>query len=70
MGFFTNIMYIFFCSDERIGNLTCVVKNPNVVKNVKSQLTLIVRGMYSNPPSHGARIIAYVLTNPRLFEEW
>ncbi|KRT85898.1 hypothetical protein AMK59_2684 [Oryctes borbonicus] len=56
--------------NERIGNLTCVVKNPDVVKNVKSQLTLIVRGMYSNPPSHGARIVAYVLTDSQLFEEW
>ncbi|KAI4465734.1 aspartate aminotransferase [Holotrichia oblita] len=56
--------------NERIGNLTCVVKNASVVTNVKSQLTLIVRGMYSNPPSHGARIVAHVLSDPQLFEEW
>ncbi|KAK9880057.1 hypothetical protein WA026_008569 [Henosepilachna vigintioctopunctata] len=26
--------------------------------------------MYSNPPSHGARSIAYILNNPDLYEQW
>lgn len=26
--------------------------------------------MYSNPPSHGARIVAYVLSNPELYAQW
>jgi aspartate aminotransferase len=26
--------------------------------------------MYSNPPSHGARIVATALNDPGLFEEW
>ena len=37
---------------------------------MKSQLTLIVRGMYSNPPNHGARIVSSVLNNPELYEQW
>jgi len=56
--------------NERVGNLTFVLNNPSYVPQVKSQVTLIVRGMYSNPPSHGARIVAYVLNNPRLYNQW
>lgn len=26
--------------------------------------------MYSNPPAHGARIAAKILTNPQLYAEW
>jgi aspartate aminotransferase len=47
-----------------------VVKDANDLVAVKSQLTLIVRGMYSNPPNHGGRIVSTVLNNPQLFEEW
>lgn len=37
---------------------------------VKSQLKRIARPMYSNPPVHGARIVADVVGNPVLFNEW
>lgn len=40
------------------------------VKAVKSQVTMIVRGMYSNPPSHGARIVSTILNNDELKKEW
>jgi len=56
--------------NERVGNLTFVLNNPSYVPQVKSQVTLLIRGMYSNPPSHGARIVAYVLNNPRLYNQW
>ncbi|GFG37317.1 hypothetical protein Cfor_03256 [Coptotermes formosanus] len=56
--------------NERVGNLTVVVNDTSDLVAVKSQLTLIVRGMYSNPPNHGGRIVATVLNNPQLFEEW
>lgn len=26
--------------------------------------------MYSNPPIHGARIVAHVVGNPEFFDEW
>ncbi|KAJ8940037.1 hypothetical protein NQ314_010869 [Rhamnusium bicolor] len=44
--------------NERVGNLVVVLDNPEQVAAVKSQITLLVRGMYSNPPSHGARIVS------------
>jgi len=56
--------------NERVGNLTLIVKDPKVIPNMKAQITLLVRGNYSNPPHHGARIVLTVLTNPELFEEW
>lgn len=58
------------CLDERVGNLTFVHANTAEIPAVKSQVTLVVRGMYSNPPSHGARIVAAVLRNPQLYEQW
>lgn len=70
----------FFCAqsfaknfglyNERVGNLVVVMNNTKEIAQVKSQLTLIVRGMYSNPPNHGARIVATVLGNDDLHEEW
>lgn len=61
---------LIYCSDERVGNLTFVHASTAEILPVKSQVTLIVRGMYSNPPSHGARIVAAVLRNPQLYEQW
>ncbi|KAJ8951848.1 hypothetical protein NQ318_019823 [Aromia moschata] len=56
--------------NERVGNLTVVLNNAELVAPVKSQITLVIRGMYSNPPSHGARIVSYVLSNPDLYNQW
>merc|ERR1712113_921113 len=56
--------------NERPGNLVVVVNNKLVVAPVKSQMTLVARGMYSNPPAHGARIVEKVLNDPELYQEW
>ncbi|XP_011647016.1 aspartate aminotransferase, cytoplasmic-like, partial [Pogonomyrmex barbatus] len=56
--------------NERVGNIIFVMADTKEMIHAKSQLTLIIRGMYSNPPNHGARIVATVLKNPELFEEW
>ncbi|GLG94931.1 Aspartate aminotransferase [Gryllus bimaculatus] len=56
--------------NERVGNLTVVMSSKEAIAPVKSQLTLLVRGMYSNPPNHGGRIVSTVLNDPKLFEEW
>jgi len=56
--------------NERTGNLSVIMSNPKEIPAVKSQITLTVRGMYSNPPSHGARIVSHVLSNGELFEQW
>jgi aspartate aminotransferase len=56
--------------NERVGNLTLVVNNKDALANALSQITLLIRGMYSNPPSHGARIVATALNDPGLYAEW
>lgn len=35
-----------------------------------SQLKILIRPMYSNPPVHGARIAARILTQPDLRSLW
>lgn len=37
---------------------------------MKSQLKRIARPMYSNPPVHGARIVANVVGDAKMFDEW
>jgi aspartate/tyrosine/aromatic aminotransferase len=37
---------------------------------VLSQLKRIARALWSNPPTHGARIAAEVVGDPSMFEEW
>jgi len=56
--------------NERAGNLTVVVNDTAPIASMKSQLTLLVRAMYSNPPAHGARIVDVVLQDPALYQEW
>ncbi|KAH8260993.1 hypothetical protein KR044_001846, partial [Drosophila immigrans] len=55
---------------ERAGNLTVVQKSGATRDQIHSQLTLIVRGQYSNPPAYGARIVSKVLNTPELRQEW
>lgn len=56
--------------NERVGNLTMVLKDSDSLLRARSQVELIVRGMYSNPPNHGARIVATTLSNPAYYSEW
>jgi len=55
---------------ERAGAFTVQCKDKEEAARVESQIKIIVRPLYSNPPRHGARIAAEVMTNPALREEW
>ncbi|KAG6740295.1 hypothetical protein NC652_039135 [Populus alba x Populus x berolinensis] len=55
---------------ERIGAINVVCSSADAAARVKSQLKRIARPMYSNPPVHGARIVANVVGDPALFNEW
>ncbi|URD98534.1 Aspartate aminotransferase [Musa troglodytarum] len=46
---------------ERVGALSIVCKSADVATRVESQLKLVIRPMYSNPPIHGASIVATIL---------
>ncbi|XKL59072.1 hypothetical protein PGB90_000088 [Kerria lacca] len=78
--YFANEGHELFCAqsfaknfglyNERIGNLTVITNNKEAIPILKSQFQIIVRGMYSNPPCHGARIVSTILNNSKYFEEW
>ncbi|KAJ4806561.1 Aspartate aminotransferase [Rhynchospora pubera] len=55
---------------ERVGALSIVCKSADVAGKVESQLKLVIRPMYSNPPLHGASIVATILRSPELYHEW
>ncbi|KAF5185508.1 Aspartate aminotransferase protein [Thalictrum thalictroides] len=55
---------------ERIGAMNVICSSSDVAVRVKSQLKRIARPMYSNPPIHGAKIVANVVGDPTLFNEW
>jgi len=55
---------------QRVGALNIVTGSPAETTAVSSQLNQVIRPMYSNPPLHGARIVATVLGDPQLFNQW
>ncbi|KAG5273127.1 hypothetical protein AALO_G00147950 [Alosa alosa] len=55
---------------ERVGGFTVVCKDADEAKRVESQLKILIRPIYSNPPMNGARIAATILNTPELNKEW
>src|SRR5258707_10818567 len=55
---------------ERVGSLSVVPADAGETARVLSHLKRMIRTNYSNPPSHGARIVASVLASPELSELW
>lgn len=55
---------------ERIGALTIVADDVEQASTVMSQVKLRIRYNYSNPPSHGAQIVATVLGDKDLKAKW
>ena len=51
---------------ERVGCLSMVGKTAEEADRLLSQLKILIRPTYSNPPIHGARIVATVLNDPKL----
>jgi len=55
---------------ERCGGLSVICQSADEASRVLGQLTGAVRANYSNPPTHGARVVARVLTTPALRQSW
>ena len=55
---------------ERVGALSAVGTNAEEAVRLLSQLKRIVRTNYSNPPTHGGKIVVTVLGNPVLRKLW
>jgi aromatic-amino-acid transaminase len=55
---------------ERVGALSVVAATQDEAGRVLSQLKRIVRANYSNPPTHGGKIVATVLSSDALRGRW
>lgn len=55
---------------QRIGNMTIQCANRDEADRVLSQLKILIRPMYSNPPIHGARIVEIIMNDPELTAIW
>ena len=55
---------------ERVGAFSVVCSSPEEKAKVDSQLKILVRPLYSNPPVHGARIAGSILADEALYSQW
>jgi aromatic-amino-acid transaminase len=66
----TSFSKTFSLYGERVGALSVVCSDADEAARVLSQLKIIVRTAYSNPPTHGAAIVAAVLADDGLRAGW
>ncbi|MEG1051700.1 MAG: amino acid aminotransferase [Janthinobacterium sp.] len=55
---------------ERVGALSVVASSADEAARLLSQLKRVVRTNYSNPPTHGGKVVATVLATPELRQLW
>ena len=66
----TSFSKSFSLYGERVGALSVVCGTKDDAARVLSQLKRVIRTNYSNPPTHGAQVVALVLTTPALRTMW
>jgi aromatic-amino-acid transaminase len=66
----TSFSKSFSLYGERVGALSVVCDSKEEASRVLSQLKIVIRTNYSNPPTHGAQVVATVLTTPALRAQW
>jgi aromatic-amino-acid transaminase len=66
----TSFSKSFSLYGERVGALSVVCGSKDEAARVLSQLKTLIRTNYSNPPTHGAQVVATVLTTPALRTQW
>ena len=66
----TSFSKSFSLYGERVGALSIVCESQDEAARVLSQLKRVIRTNYSNPPTHGAQVVALVLTTPSLRTLW
>ncbi len=55
---------------ERVGALFGMAADAKAAAAVQSQFDKVIRANYSNPPGHGAEIVATILRDPALRKQW
>jgi aromatic-amino-acid transaminase len=66
----TSFSKSFSLYGERVGALSVVCADKDEAARVLSQLKIVIRTNYSNPPTFGAQVVATVLTTPALRAQW
>ncbi len=66
----TSFSKSFSLYGERVGALSVVCASKDEAARVLSQLKRVIRTNYSNPPTHGAQVVATVLSTPALRAQW
>lgn len=66
----TSFSKSFSLYGERVGALSVVCASKEEADRVLSQLKIMIRTNYSNPPIHGATVVAMVLDSPELRAQW
>ncbi len=66
----TSFSKSFSLYGERVGGLSVLCKDKEEAGRVLSQLKIVIRTNYSNPPTHGGAVVAAVLNNPELRALW
>jgi len=65
------MLFIFlFTLGERVGAMTIMTSDQNEAKRVESQVKIIIRPLWANPPIHGARIATAILNTKELYDQW
>lgn len=55
---------------QRVGCFSMITESEEETNRAMSQLKIIARPMYSNPPLFGARLVSTVLNTPDLSQQW
>lgn len=55
---------------ERVGAFTLITSSKEEAARTMSQIKILIRPMYSNPPVHGARIAAEIMRDSKLRADW
>jgi aromatic-amino-acid transaminase len=66
----TSFSKSFSLYGERVGALSVLCQSADEAAKVLSQLKIVIRTNYSNPPTHGGAVVAAVLQNPALRAQW
>ncbi len=66
----TSFSKSFSLYGERVGALSVLCQSKDEADRVLSQLKIVIRTNYSNPPTHGGALVATVLGTPELRKQW
>ncbi|WP_293605484.1 amino acid aminotransferase [Polaromonas sp. UBA4122] len=66
----TSFSKSFSLYGERVGALSVLCTTKEEAERVLSQLKIVIRTNYSNPPTHGGAVVALVLGTPTLRALW